>query len=128
MDNSSIKDNIRKVRMARNITQESMADRLDISLTAYKALEKGKTKIVNANVIKMAQLLETSTEELVLGYHPVQAPGQLLEDVRTEYGGRIKALERRIEDLERLVKTLEDTISTKNEVISMLKKSASENN
>ena len=128
MDNSSIKDNLRKVRIARNLTQEAMADQLEISLTAYKALEKGKTNIVNANVIKMARLLETSTEELVLGYHPVQAPGPLLEDVRAEYGGRIKTMEKRIEDLEKLVTTLEDTINTKNEIISMLKKSIAENN
>ena len=127
MDNSSIKANIRKVRKSRNISQEKMADYLDISLTAYKALEKGKTNIVNANVVKMAQILNTSTEEIVLGYHPVQAPGQLLEDVRCEYAGQIKTLEKRIEDLEKLIRSLEDTISTKNEVILMLKKSDDEN-
>ena len=43
MDNSSIKDNIRKVRKARKLTQEELADRLDISLTAYRDLEKGDT-------------------------------------------------------------------------------------
>ena len=128
MDNSSIKDNIRKVRKARKLTQEELADRLDISLTAYRDLEKGNTNIVNNNVIRLAELLDTTAEELVLGYRPVQAPGKLLEDVRTEYGGKIDTMERRIADLEKLVRSLEETIATKNEIIEMLKKSLSSEN
>ena len=121
MDNSTIKDNIRRMRKASRLTQEEMANKLDISLTAYRDLEKGSTNIVNANVIKIAQLLDTSTEELVLGYRPVQTPAKLLEDMRSEYGGRISAMQRRITDLEKLVQTLEETIKTKNEIIIMLK-------
>ena len=124
MDNSSIKENIRKTRKSRKITQEDMAEKLDISLTAYRDLEKGNTSIVNSNVIRLAELLDTTAEELVLGYRPVQAPGKLLEDVRSEYGGKIEAMERRIADLEKLVRSLEETIATKNEIIAILKKSA----
>ena len=121
MDNYTIKDNIRRMRKASRLTQEEMANKLDISLTAYRDLEKGSTNIVNANVMKIAQLLDTSTEELVLGYRPVQTPAKLLEDMRSEYGGRISTMERRITDLEKLVQTLEETIKTKNEIIIMLK-------
>ena len=121
MDNSTIKDNIRRMRKASRLTQEEMANKLDISLTAYRDLEKGNTNIVNANVMKIAQLLDTSTEELVLGYRPVQTPVKLLEDMRSEYGGRISTMERRITDLEKLVESLQETINTKNEIITMLK-------
>ena len=121
MDNSTIKDNIRRMRKASRLTQEEMANKLDISLTAYRDLEKGSTNIVNANVMKIAQLLDTSTEELVLGYRPVQTPVKLLEDMRSEYGGRISAMQRRITDLEKLVESLHETINTKNEIITMLK-------
>lgn len=121
MDNSTIKDNIRRMRKASRLTQEEMANKLDISLTAYRDLEKGSTNIVNANVMKIAQLLDTSTEELVLGYRPVQTPVKLLEDMRSEYGGRISAMQRRITDLEKLVESLQETINTKNEIITMLK-------
>ena len=121
MDNSTIKDNIRRMRKASRLTQEEMANKLDISLTAYRDLEKGSTNIVNANVIRIAQLLDTSTEELVLGYRPVQTPVKLLEDMRSEYGGRISAMQRRITDLEKLVESLQETINTKNEIITMLK-------
>lgn len=126
MDNTSIKENIRKIRKARKITQEEMAHRLDISLTAYRDLEKGSTSIMNSNVMRIADMLDTSAEELLLGYHPVQAPGRLLEDVHAEYGGKITTMERRIADLEKLVCSLEETIRTKNEIITMLRKSLGE--
>lgn len=126
MDNTSIKENIRKIRKARKITQEEMAHRLDISLTAYRDLEKGNTSIMNSNVMRIADMLDTSAEELLLGYHPVQVPGRLLEDVHAEYGGKITTMERRIADLEKLVCSLEETIRTKNEIITMLRKSLGE--
>ena len=123
MDNSSIKENIRNARRSRKLTQEDLADRLDISLTAYRDLEKGSTNIVNSNVIRLAEILDTTTEELVLGYRPVQAPGKVLEDIRNEYGGHISVLERRVAELEKMVAYLEETVRTKNEINSLLKKS-----
>lgn len=108
------------------MTQEDMAARLDISLTAYRDLERGSTNIMNANIIRIAELLEISVEELILGYRPVQAKGIQVEDVRAEYGGQITVMERRISDLEKLVSSLEETIITKNEIISMLKKKLGE--
>lgn len=126
MDNNSIKDNIRKMRKANRMTQEEMAHKLAISLTAYRDLEKGSTSIVNANVMKIAELLDTSTEEIVLGYRPVQAPGKLIEDIHNEYGNKISVMEKRIADLEKSVTYLEEIVRTKNEIITMLKKSLDE--
>ncbi len=123
MDNTTIKDNIRKIRKARKLTQEQMALSMDISLTAYRDLEKGKTSIINDNLTKIADLLDTSTEEIVLGYRPMQAEGRQIEDVRAEYGLQIDVLKTRVSDLEKLVKHLEDSVDSKNEIISMLKKS-----
>ena len=126
MDNTSIKQNIRNIRKSRKLTQEEMAYRMGISLTAYRDLEKGETSIVNSNLIKVAELLDTSSEELVLGYRPVQMEGPGLEDIREEYLERMSVLEKRITDLEKLIGSLEETISTKNEIITMLKKSLGE--
>ena len=123
MDNTSIKQNIRKIRKSRKLTQEEMAYRLGMSLTAYRDLEKGETSVINANLIKVASLLDTTTEELVLGYCPTQLDGPGVEDIKEEYTGKMSVLEKRIEDLEKLVCSLEETLSTKNEIITMLKKS-----
>ena len=122
MDNLSIKNNIRKLRKARRLTQEEMALQLGISLTAYRDFEKGNTSILNGNLHKIASLLDTSTEEIVLGYRPAQIEGTDLREIQAEYSGRIDVLERRIQDLEKLVESHEEVISSKNEIIAMLKK------
>lgn len=122
MDNTTIKDNIRKIRKTRRMTQEEMALRLGISITAYRDLEKGNTSILNSNVYKIADQLDTPAEEIVLGYRPSQMEGTSLQEVQQEYSGKIETLNRRILDLEKLVLYLEETIESKNEIISMLKK------
>jgi transcriptional regulator with XRE-family HTH domain len=122
MDNISIKDNIRKIRKAHKLTQEEMALQLGISITAYRDLEKGNTSILNGNVVKIAELLDTPTEEIVLGYRPSQIESASLQEVHAEYSSRIDVLERRIKDLEKLVASDEEIIRGKNEIISLLKK------
>ena len=122
MDNTTIKENIRKIRKARKMTQEEMALQLGISITAYPDLEKGSTSILNSNVYRIADLLDTPAEEIVLGYRPSQAEGIALREMQQEYSGRVEILKRRIMDLEKLVASHEETIHSKNEIISMLKK------
>ncbi|MBE6231612.1 MAG: helix-turn-helix transcriptional regulator [Bacteroidales bacterium] len=122
MDNSSIKNNIRRIRKARKLTQEDMAHKLGISLTAYRDLEKGNTSVVNGHIMKIAMLLNTSTEEIVLGYKPIQAEGTTVEDVHEEYNTRITNYEKRICDLEKIISILEETVRSKNDIILMLKK------
>lgn len=122
MDNASIKNNIYNFRKSRKMTQEEVANLLDISVTAYRELERGSTSVVNPNIVKMADVMDTSTEELVLGYYPVQAQDISVEDIREEYGNKVNLLESRIVQLEKLVGSLEETISSKNEIITMLKK------
>ncbi len=117
MDNYSIKENIRRIRKTRKLTQEEMAHRLGISLTAYRDIERGNTSMMNSNIARIASHLETSAEELVLGYHPIQMNGQKLEEITGSYTSRISVLEKQVENLEKLVKTLEETIRSKNEII-----------
>lgn len=122
MDNNSIKDNIRKVRKAKKLTQEEMANLLDISLTAYRDLERGSTGILNSNIRRIAEITGTTEEELVLGYLPKQADDSRVNENHVEYGNLLEKLQTRIRDLEKLVKSLEEIIESKNEIITMLKK------
>lgn len=121
MDNNSIKENIRSIRRRNGLTQEEMAHRLGISLTAYRDLEKGATAIFNSNIYKIAELTGTSTEEIVLGYRP-EMPDVKIEDEQVEYSSKMESMATRIHDLEKIVASLEETISSKNEIIAMLKK------
>lgn len=122
MDNSSIKENIRKIRKARKVTQEEMALQLGLSITAYRDLEKGNTSILNGNIHKIADLLDTPTEEIVLGYRPSLMDAGSLREIQAEYSGKIDILLRRIQDLEKIIASNEEIIRSKNEIISMLKK------
>lgn len=117
MDNNSIKDNIRRIRKTRKMTQEDVAHRLGISLTAYRDLERGSTNIMNGNLSRLAEEFETSPEELVLGYKPSQQASRTLEEVKGRYQSKVTLLEKQVEDLEKLVKSLEETIVSKNEII-----------
>ena len=126
MDNSSIKSNIQNFRKRRKYTQEHVANMLGISVTAYRELEKGNTSIVNPNIFRMASLMNTTTEELVLGYCPTESEGQRLEEVQEEYGNKVETLENKVKNLEKLVSSLEETVASKNEIISMLKKMLAE--
>jgi len=125
MDNNSIKENIRKIRKSKGLTQEEMAHRMGISLTAYRDLEKGATGIVNSNISKIAEITGISTAE-VLGYSE-QSQTVTVNDVKAEYNSRIDTMQTRINDLEKIVASLEALIKVKDEVISMLKKHIDEN-
>ena len=117
MDNNSIKDNIRRIRKTRKLTQEEVAARLGISLTAYRDLERGGTAIMNGNLRRLAEEFETSPEELVLGYQPSRQASKTLEEAKILYNNRVSLLEKQIQDLEKLVRSLEETIASKNEII-----------
>ena len=97
MDNNSIKDNIRRIRKTRKLTQEDVALRLGISLTAYRDLERGSTAIMNGNLSRLAEEFDTSTEELVLGYKPSQQASRTLEEVKGQYQSRVCLLEKQVE-------------------------------
>lgn len=129
MNNESIKDNIFRIRNERNFTQEEVADRLGISTTAYRELERGKTAILSSRFLKLADILDVSVEELILGFIPIRSESKAIEDVRAEYGGKTLSLEARIEELENINKVLENSLRDKeemlrdkNEIITMLKK------
>lgn len=68
MDNDSIKVNIVRKRTEEGISQDEMARRLRISRNTYRSIEKGTAKVISERLNEIASSLNTSAEELVLGY------------------------------------------------------------
>ena len=68
MDNSTVKRNILNIRESLGLSQEKMADRLDICRNTYRNIEKGSTKLISDAIPKIAELCGKSPEEIVLGY------------------------------------------------------------
>lgn len=73
MDDKTIKVNLERKRNELGLSQTEMARRLDISLNAYRKLEKGKTRILNEHVGRFAEETGVSVAELVNGFEPVSS-------------------------------------------------------
>ncbi len=133
MDEQSIKRNLEKKRIELDLTQTEMADRLGISLTAYRKLVKGKTRILNGNVEKFAHETGVSVAELVNGFEPISSVEAGLNSVKETYGGRIRLMEdgynqelsvlrKEIERLKENLVNKEETIRTQKMLIEQLQK------
>lgn len=139
MDNNSVKENIIRRRKGLKLSQQDMADKIGMSRTAYRNIEKGETKLLSENVAKIAEALEMDAEELVLGYPSGNDLAKLPKDekqyrwIYEELENRYRLeLKRQADEISRLVgeiSTLKEyievqktLISTKDEIISMLRK------
>lgn len=93
MDDATIKNNLEKKRNELGLSQTEMARRLEISLNAYRKLEKGKTRILNEHVEKFAEKTGTSVAELVNGFEPINSAMVGLNDVKESYDKKLRVLE-----------------------------------
>ena len=126
-----LRDNISRIRQEKNISQKEMAEKLGISRASYISMEKGKTRLLNENVEKFAEINDVSPSELVLGYH-ISEDVHTLQQAQADYGrkrqelidsyeGRIDKLNKEIDSLRLQIADLRDSIDTKNDVISLLR-------
>lgn len=133
MDNNSVKKNIAVLRKRLGLTQQEMAEKLGISRNAYRRIESGETALVNDCLLRIASILDSTADELVLGYAPRENDGPTLNELRTRYlqesaekermyQEKINVLEETVRSHEKRIELLEDLVKTKEEIISMLKK------
>jgi transcriptional regulator with XRE-family HTH domain len=57
--------NIRKIRELKGLTQEELADKLNISQNAYSKLERDETEMTLTKLMKIAQHLNTNFLDLI---------------------------------------------------------------
>lgn len=139
MDDSAVKARIKARREALDITQEDMAERLGIVRNTYANIEKpfgkkGATRLSCQYLPDIANELQISEEELILGFIPCH-PGDTdsLEDAKAGYLAKEKSIrdeyERTLKDRDRLIaayeaniRSLNKLIDEKDQQIAMLKK------
>ena len=131
MDNARIKENIIRKRTEKGISQDEMAQRLEMSRNSYRNIEKGSTYVVSRHLKEIADILNITEEELVLGYKPAEGSGSLEEvrshyskisdDLRQNYEERIAGLSDQLELQKLMVSDLRELIDSKNEIIRLLK-------
>ncbi len=126
MDDKTIKGNLEKKRNELGLSQTEMARRLEISLNAYRKLEKGKTRILNEHVGRFAEETGISVAEIVNGFEPVDSFESGLNSIKEAYDKRIRALEdgyiREIKAMKEEIRRLSEKIKDKEEVIAMNRK------
>lgn len=121
MDNKTVKENIYRIRKEKKITQQQMAERLGMSRNSYRRIESGDTVLVNDHIVQIADLLEMSPDELLLG-DSASDGRKILDEMRVGYAQEISDRNRTISSLEERIRLLEDLVRTKDEIITMLKK------
>ena len=125
MDDATIKGNLEKKRNELGLSQTEMARRLEISLNAYRKLEKGKTRILNEHVEKFAEKTGV-VAELVNGFEPINSAMAGLNDVKESYDKKLRVLEdgyiKEIAMLKAEIERLNEKISDKDEIISTNRK------
>lgn len=59
-----IGNKIKNIRELKNLTQEYVAEKLDISQAAYSKLESGETKVSKEKLVQIAEALEVTPEDI----------------------------------------------------------------
>lgn len=122
MDDVTIKNNLEKKRNELGLSQTEMARRLEISLNAYRKLEKGGTRILNEHVEKFAEKVGISVAELVNGFEPIDSATSGLNDVKENYDRKLRLLEdgylKEIAVLKAEIERLNEKIKDKDDVIN----------
>lgn len=65
MDYYKLGQRIRKYRKAQNLSQEALAEKAGISVTHMSHIETGNTKLSLAVFVKIAEILEVQTDDLL---------------------------------------------------------------
>lgn len=83
VDYGALGKRIRKVRKERGMTQEQLAERIDVCPPHMSNIENGKTKFSLQKFWEIVNVLETTPDTLLLD-HPLKADGErglLLEEI-----------------------------------------------
>lgn len=80
MDYYKIGQNIRRLRKAHGLSQEELAERIDISTTHMSHIETGNTKLSLPVLVDIAAALEVRTDDL-LGNHDTATTGSSMDEI-----------------------------------------------
>lgn len=116
-----------------DITQLEMAEKLGIDRNTYRSIENGSTKILNAHISQISEILQTSIEELVFGYKPAKEENssqledykalsdKQMENLKRSYEKQLQEMKERLDKSEEIINILKQQIRDKEEIIALLK-------
>lgn len=130
MTESEIKENIEKIRKERKITQQQMADLLNVDRNTYRNIEKGRSKIINPKLYNIAGILGISIKDICTDNYFSEREklkedeklySKKLHDMEAEYKVTIELLQKENADLKKKLSNYEEWLKDKDSIISFLK-------
>ncbi len=127
-----VHDNVRTIRLLKNISQEQMAEDLGISQSSYGKLERNSTKMSLERLEKIATIFGIKSFDIV-HFDAAKATGittnskkdeetDLLPTVEDAKDGEVNVLLERIKLLENTGALLREQLRDKSDIIELLKK------
>lgn len=116
---AAISEKIKNIRELKNLTQEYVAKKLDMTQAGYSKLESGKTDITFSQLEDIAKVLGVSVEDLIAfdnqkffhSFNNVKGNNNGSITVRMESNEIKKLYEDKINLLERLLKNRENELN-----------------
>ena len=74
---------IRELRRARNLTQEQLAEKMNLSLQSISCIELGKKAIRPENLVKLCEVLDATADYILTGCRTERQLKGLFEKIAT---------------------------------------------
>lgn len=103
MNYEEIGKRIRKYRKLKNLSQEELAEKIDISTTHMSHIETGSTKLSLQVLVDLATVLEVNTDDLIFE-KKVESSNKKINAILSECN------EKQIEFIENIIKTTKDAL------------------
>jgi len=103
MDYYEIGQRIRKIRKARNLSQENLAEQVGISVTHMSHIETGNTKLSLQVLVNLANVLEVRTDDLLYS-QPSMERNMSMEGIIHQLSGCTNVQIKVIEDVVKAMK------------------------
>lgn len=121
MDNKKSKENIYRRRKELGLSQECVAEQIDVSLNSYIKIEKGPTKIFNPKIVKIAEVLNTTPENLIFGsVVTLEKHNQQCENITQYYNTLIEEDRQAIAEKDLFIKRLNELVDERKQMIDLL--------
>ena len=130
MNKISLNKTLYKIRRERGMSQEDIAERLKISVTSYRKIEKGTTPLISDRAYEIAEALNIPFNQFLLEDNSeVKLPSSQIESIKEIFESQLTTEREHYNELflqkEKIIKKLEELVSTKSEIIDLLKEKLS---
>lgn len=125
----NLADNVRSLRVLRNLSQEYLAEATGLSQSAYGKLERGETRITVQRLCDIARILQVSPQEIdefdpgeMTDIGLLSYPPRLINGQKKFHRRQIAALETKITYLKQMNQILRQQLQDKEDIIELLMK------